>query len=409
MMLFSTAKAVKSMDNPGSLTRIIGVVLLLGALGWLGACNPKDTVTFPKPPAQEPMNWLFDLEGNAADDIWACGNNGAMFHFDGDQWTNQDMGTSKPIVKMFKDVDGTIYACGHGGNIWRNTVGSWSAMDSGTSEDLYGIGSYLGNLHACGKRGVLRRLAGNSWSSTGRNEMILRDEDGAPQDTLYQNKDLAALLTVNYFAIGGAYYDPNYKGDLIGIHGTRGMVLSEDNEYDWILRPLVGDLQFTEEWVLSSTSDKETVGNNYLGTSEGWLFRLNDYGVWVLMRPKVTNDPHGGIRDIWRDAQQNLYLATDEGQLVFQTWDYNFVAGTGSRTTLMDLPMPFSAVWGTDPGNLYLVGFFQNMIIHASHNQATGDFTWEEIPVTFPDKSGGDGAFVDQYGHPLHSPGFPGR
>ncbi len=403
MKFFVTAEAVKPVSRFGFLTRIIGLGLVLCSLGMLSACNSDDSVTFPQIPAQEPMNWLFNIEGTSANDVWACGNQGAMFHFDGNQWSFVDMGTDQAIVNMYRADDGTLYACGHGGNIWRNTGGSWSAMNSGTSEDLYGLGSYLGNMHACGKNGVLRRLAGNTWESTGRNVMILRDEQGAPQDTLFQNEDIASLLTINQYAIGGAYYDPRFEGELIGIAGTKGMVLAEDNEYDWILRPLTGDPLIKEEWVLSSISDSEIFANNYLGTSEGWLFQLNDDLSWNLMRPKVTNDPHGGIRDIWRDAQQNLYLATDEGQVVFQTWDYNFVASTGSRTTLVDLPFAFSSIWGSSPGNLYLAGFFENMIIHASHDQVTGEFTWEKIPVTFPGKTAyGSGARVDQYGLPLH-------
>ncbi len=400
MNYYATATAVKSVSRPGFMSRIITLGILLCSLAWLTACNSDDNITFPTPPPQEPMNWLFDITGTAGDDIWACGNTGAMFHFDGSQWQYKDMGTDKPIVKMYRADDGTIYACGHGGGIWRESNGSWSAMDSGTDKDLYGIGSYLGNIHACGRDGVLRRLAGNTWSDVPRNVMILRDEQGAPQDTLYQKEDVVALLTVNYFAIGGAYLNPGYDGPYIGILGTRGMILAEDNEYDWILRPLGGDELYKEEWVISSFSDPEVPRNNYFGTSEGWLYRLNDDNSWVLNLPKVTNDPHGGIRGIWLDAQKNAYLATDEGQLVFQTEDYDFIAGTGSRTTLVDLPVPFTAIWGTDPGNLYLVGLFENKIIHASHDQATGDLTWEEIPVTFPAKSGG-GVFVDPLGRSL--------
>ncbi len=402
MKYYATAPAVKSVSRPGFVSRFVILGILLVSLVWLAACNSSDSVTFPQPSPQEPMNWLFDITGTADNDIWACGNTGAMFHYDGSQWTYQDMGTDKPIVHMYRADDGTIYACGHGGGIWRENGGSWSAMDSGTSADLYGIGSYLGNIHACGQDGALRRLAGNAWTGVSRNVMILRDEQGAPQDTLYQDQDVAALLTVNYFAIGGAYYNPNYEGPDIGILGTRGMVLAEDNEYDWILRPLGGDELYREEWVISSFSDPDVPENNYLGTSEGWLYRLNDDNSWVLEIPKVTNDPHGGIRGIWLDAQKNVYLATDEGQIVFQTSDFDFATGQGSRVVLVDLPFPFTAIWGTDPGNLYLVGLIEDTIIHASHDQATGDFTWDEVPVTFPAKAAaGSGACVDPLGLPV--------
>ncbi len=400
MKFHATATADHPDLRPRSRGRILLLGVLLASLAALAACNKDASVTFPTPPPTEPMHWLFDVTGRATNDIWACGNAGAMFHYDGNEWSWYDMGTDQPIVKLYLADDGAIYAVGHGGKIWRNIGGTWSAMDSGTSEDLYGIGSYLGNIHACGNDGVLRRLSGSTWSGVDRNDMILRDEQGAPVDTLSQRDDVVALLTVNNFAIGGAYYKPDYDGPDIGILGTRGMILAEDNEFDWILRPLGGDPIYLEEWVFSNWSDPDDMTRNYLGTSEGWLYRLNTDNSWVLDIPKVTKDPHGGIRDIWLDADANVYLATDEGQIVFQTPDYSFVADTGERRTLVDLTTPFMGIWGTDPGNLYLVGLFEDMIIHASYDVVTDELTWEEIPVDFPAKAA-TGPAVDPLGLPL--------
>lgn len=383
--------------------RALLACLLLASLGSLPACNGDDDPTFPQPIIPEARHWLFDIEGTGPSDIWACGNNGAMFHFDGAQWQAVDMGSNGAIVRMYRDPAGALYACGHGGKIWRNSGTAWSSMETGTSLDLYTLGSYLGNVHAGGRDGILLRLAGSSWAKVDRNVMILRDAQGAPQDTLFQNQDVEAILTINHYAIGGAYRDPRYNGPEVGMLGTDGMILSEDNEYDWILRPLGGDQLINEEWILCTFSDPDVTANNYLGSSEGWLFRLNEDGSWNQMRPKVTNDPNGGIRDIWMDAADNIYMATDEGQVVFQTYDYNFVEQQGRRVVLTDLAIDFAAIWGTSPDDLYVVGFFEDQIIHGRHDLETDTFEIIEwIDVAWPDKGFSSGPLVDQFGRPLY-------
>jgi len=169
-----------------------------------------------------------------------------------------------------------------------------------------------------------------------------------------------------------------------------------------VLRPLSSDPLFPEEWIMSNWSDGQDMERNYLGSSEGWLYHLNTDNFWVVEIPQVTKSSHGGIRDIWMDADNNIYMATDEGQVVFQTPDYDFVTVSGHRIELVDMTTPFSGIWGSSPDNMYLVGFFENMILHASYDVGSGEFTYEEIPVVFPSKSApGSRSDVDQYGLPL--------
>ena len=49
-------------------------------------------------------------------------------------------------------------------------------------------------------------------------------------DTLLVAEDLASLVTVNHYFLGGAYIDPNYTGTRTGILGTRGMVLAANTD-----------------------------------------------------------------------------------------------------------------------------------------------------------------------------------
>lgn len=383
---------------------------LLAAAALLSACSDDSSEPpFTEPPTPVAQDWLFDVQGTAANNVYACGAKGAMFHWDGAAWTAVNMGTGDAVVRMWKEDGGsTLYAVGHKGRIWRNTGSGWSGMSSGTSKNLYGIGALDGVVHAVGQDGTICRLSGSTWATTS-GRMFQLNEVGVPVDTLLVAEDLASLVTVNHYFLGGAYLDPNYTAPRIGILGTRGMVLAPntDEAFDgeWILRPLSGEQTVPHEWVLSTTSDPVDLDRNYLGTSEGWLFRLtrDDDGknVWAKFYPEVTSNPGAGINDIWVDADNNVYLVTDEGQLVYQTADYDFSAETGRRVVLYDGISRLTGVWGTGPDNLWMVGYDEETILHAAHDTGTDDCTVTTTTVDFPNKSAGTLGGLDHLGRPL--------
>jgi hypothetical protein len=388
-----------------SLTPIIlGTLLGLVIIGSGCSDDKGDTIVFPQPPAPDQREWIFDVFGTSATDVYACGNKGAMFHFDGTTWSSVDMGTSVPITTIWGPVDGPLYAAGHEGKLWQMSGGSWNSLNSGTTQDLFGLGLFDGNIHACGANGALRRLSGNTWASVPQ-VVVVRDPEGihSPIDTLSVNNDVASLLTVNNYVIGGAYKLPSYEGEEFGMKGTDGMVLGIDVEpelYDWILRPLRGDQLIESEWIICSTSSVAIPEDNYLGTSEGWVFRLNEEEEWTKMQPDATVDSQVGIRDMWLDADSNLYFVTDNGELVFQTREYKFPT-VGMRKTFPVTINGLTSIWGPDTDHLFMSGFTENLIIHASMDFSDTTLVFEEITVEFPNKGGQSiGMFEDHMGLP---------
>lgn len=371
-----------------------------------GCGDEENTVTYPTPPDPQVQNWLFDVYGTGPNDVYAAGNKGAMFHFDGSSWTSMDMGTSSAIVTLWES-DGTMYAVGHGGKIWRNTGSQWNSMNSGTGRDLYGIGEFDEEIYACGAEGTLRRLSGGSWSTT-PTEIVIRDPaSGATTDTLARDADLSSLLTVNHYFIGGAYKKPDYEGEDVGILGTDGMVLAEDPEYDWLLRPIRGDQLAPAEWVLCTTSSALVLEHNFLGTSEGWLFQLaeDDGGdlVWVKHYPRLTSNPGNGIRDLWLDEDANVYMVTDDGQLVVQSLDYDFDENAGFRKVLYNQINSLVGLWGTGSDNIYMVGLVANKMFHGAVDWAdTTMAAPTAINFDFPDKAMGMDPFEDELGRPRY-------
>ncbi len=420
----SVLTGISSLNAKLCLPVLMSLALLTVVL-FVGACSDEVTeVEFPIQPTPDSRNWLFTVFGTGPNDIYAGGARGALFHYDGNAenlWIEVPVSTSKAITKIWGSGDGTLYATGHGGTILRRSGGSWSGMSSGTTKDLYSIGRFRGGIYACGFQGTLRKLSGSSWGGTPGLSWII-DESGAPTDTLEFSQDIVSMTTVNSFFIGSAYIDPNFNGTPVDMVGTRGGLFEvadptafpdpdpETGAYavlpDWILRPLSGEQIVEAEWMLSTTSDPADLSRNYLGTSEGWLFQLSDARgdtVWTKFYPSVTMNPGGGIQDIWLDAAGNVYMVTDEGAIVFQTFDYNRSAGTGLRTTLFDGTTSLTGIWGIDPGQFYVVGYMDDKLLRCSHDQGTGDFSLVPISVEFPTaKALETGPTVDKFGRPLN-------
>ncbi|MCP4574218.1 MAG: hypothetical protein GY838_17790 [bacterium] len=374
---------------------VLMLLVAVVAFSLIAGCGDDEAdPTFPKNPPPDPDPWFFDVQGTAANDVWVAGNVGIMYHFDGTDWTLTDLGSDNAVTKIHVEDLNTLYACGHGGKIWRNTGGGWSSMDSGTNDNLYGLGSFFGTLHAVGHSGTIRRLGGSSWGGVASG-MVIRDptRDDAAIDTLSLTQDVASLTTVNHYFIGGAYRLPNFTGDYTGQYGTDGMVLGEDSyfnpaeRFDWLLRPVRGsDVSnisgYYPEWINCSTSDELNLANNYLGTDQGWLFQLGEDlsgdRVWTKNDYRVTTTESEGIRDMWVNTDGNLYLVTSEGQVLRQLAD-------GTREVLYDQQAAITGIWGTAPDNLYLVGYMNEMILHAVHDTMAGTFTVQQISLPFPD------------------------
>jgi len=75
------------------------------AQGWALAENTPEPLTA--------------ISGNAPDDIWAVGDHGVAWHFDGQRWTRDHSGAAKPLRAVFAIPHGDVIAVGTDGNILR--------------------------------------------------------------------------------------------------------------------------------------------------------------------------------------------------------------------------------------------------------------------------------------------------
>ncbi len=385
------------------------LLVFLGTLLFVSGCSDDESdITFPTPNTPPSKLWMYDVFGNDASDVYACGHGGSMVHFNGTDWTEVDMNSTRNIVSIWGEGDGTLYACGAAGSVWRNSGSGWGSMASGSTKYLVGLGSFKGDIHVSGVDGSLLRLSNGSWVDT-KQTMIFRDPNGAPLDTLDRKSDVESLVTINHYFIGGAYKLPSYDFfESVGTEDTDGMVLALDTDYpelpqfDWQLRPLRADEIAPSEWIQCSTSDDQVLGNNYLGTSEGWVFQLSrndeDQLVWAkkTMYPRLTNDPRAAINDMWLDEFGNLYMVTHSGQVVFQTPDYDFVEKEGLRVIHQVSPSSLMGLWGEDSDNLFLVGLVEKTVFRYRYDFADSTFKTVAIDtLQFGEKSLAGGNYLD--------------
>jgi len=384
--LFSGSQGLRARTFLSSLACIC-VILPLAIMA--GCSEDEETITFPTPPPEVALDWYLGISGTAANDIYACGRNGNMFHFNGTSWTKQSMGVSTDIIDI-QNLDGVMYAVGHKGNIWKNSGSSWSAMTSGTTEDLFGIGKFQNSIYACGFEGTLLKLSGSSWSSIG-GTLVMRDASAAPTDTLRMDRDIYSLVTIGNNFIGGSFI-VDLDAEIFGTLGTKGMILSKDKPqedeetiFDWWLRPLSGAELIENEWIVSSISDSTTPARNFLGTSEGYLFQMqvdaNSNENWIKDPARISQDVNNGISDMYLAPNNKLYMVTDDGLIVVRDED-------GTATVLYDQISTLSGIWGTGSDNLYIVGYMENEIYHAVHDLDTN--TLEITTIALGQTDGGN-------------------
>lgn len=341
------------------------LLLLIAALafGLLGCSEEENTdVTQTPYPEPEVQPWFFSVWGTAADNVWAVGQPGLIMHWNGAEWSLQEIGEH-----VFTDVWGTsandVFVVGHGGVIYRWNGSSWSEMDSGSEENFYAVGTGpYDEIYACGERGNIRQLSGSRWIAT-ENAAFRYNDDGEPNDTLLFSEDIQSLATVGRYAFGG---------DLAAV-----IMENDDPERQWWWGPQ----EDTSRSFIRACTSSDTVSQNYMGLQSGRILRysVDDFGdsLW-----KRVTDPFGNRSDpityphaitgMWLDLPgERMYLTTWAAEIA--TWQLD-----GTDTELLWAGTGWlSDIWGAGDGQLWAVGD-EGRILHASDGAT---FTAVDVPL----------------------------
>ncbi len=132
------------------------------------------------------------------DHVYAVGDAGRMFVFDGSDWTSENINTSNALNAVWGRNRNDIFVVGDAGVVYHNDGSGWTGMNSGTFENLYGVwGAEEGVVYAVGDRGTVLAYENGAWSTvmTGGTDTVLRDVWTSDDNVVVAVGDNGTVLT----------------------------------------------------------------------------------------------------------------------------------------------------------------------------------------------------------------------
>jgi len=109
---------------------------------------------------------IYGIWGTSANEVFAVGGNGAIFHYDGQSWSRMSTGSTNQYMAVWGSSTDNVFAVGIGGKILHFDGTTWTSMNSGTTNALYGIwGSAPDTVYAVGNKGTILRFDGSTWTN----------------------------------------------------------------------------------------------------------------------------------------------------------------------------------------------------------------------------------------------------
>ena len=257
---------------------------------------------------------LHSIWGSSGADIFAVGDLGLIFHYDGHWWTFQASYVPNGLNCVWGFSPSEVFAVGDGGIILHYDGSSWSTMPSGVTVNLVGVwGSSWDNVFAVGG-GTILHYDGSSWS----NETI----------AAANLKAIYGTSSTNVVAVGDKDY---HTGVIMNFDGTSWQRTERTND------------TFDSVWI-SPDNEVFIAGVEHYYTY-GAIVEYHDAEGWHRMR---TDNNGYHAYGIWGTLSNNVYVAFGDGSLMHfdgTSWSKT-IASTNS---LLD-------VWGTFGSDIWVVG-----------------------------------------------------
>jgi hypothetical protein len=114
---------------------------------------------------EEQREWLYDMWGTSASNIWAVGTRGALFHFDGRAWESLPC-EGRPIhhFGVWGAGANAVWVVGSEGKVLRWDGKGWTCEQLPTSTTLIGVhGTSRHDLWIVGRKGLIVHWDGAEW------------------------------------------------------------------------------------------------------------------------------------------------------------------------------------------------------------------------------------------------------
>ena len=101
---------------------------------------------------------LYSIDGAGEDDIYAVGEHGMIWHFDGRIWTRMEPVTGKRLNSVRCTSSGEVYVCGGGGGVFRRRNGAWESLSLPKEEvrEFWQVEVFNGEVYLAGDNQLFR-------------------------------------------------------------------------------------------------------------------------------------------------------------------------------------------------------------------------------------------------------------
>lgn len=117
------------------------------------------------PMASGTTNTLYGIWGSSAEDIFAVGDQGTILHYEGTKWAPVASGTTEMLKGVWGNAANEVYAVGENGTLLRYDGAAWIPVKAGTEELLNDVWSGKRNdIYAVSAEGsIIHGYAGFPW------------------------------------------------------------------------------------------------------------------------------------------------------------------------------------------------------------------------------------------------------
>lgn len=336
------------------------------------------------------QNTLYGVSGSSYHDVWAVGENGTIFHFDGTTWFSVSSGTTQHLYAVHAITPSLAYAVGQGGIILQWDGGTWKPNLSPTIEDLHGVSGSSPPV-AAGNNGVIvRHQSGITWTLdaspvvTDLYGLAIHDADGTGfsvglSGTLlfYDGASWSIVLPPvahNLYAIcrlpNGHYYAVGDLGEILYYNGTTWVSQTSGVTYPlYAIGGMVDTLMFAggsmEPMVVyNGTAWANNATLQHLSNLDGiWANAVDD--MWIVGDRSVLVHWNGStwtqilipgasgtFKGVWAGADNDLYVVSTNTSGAY-VWHFDGVIWTNPFSVTGGI---FNDIWGSHTGDVWVAG-----------------------------------------------------
>lgn len=296
-------------------------------------------------------NPLFAIWGSRSNNVFAVGQGGIIFRWDGHAWKPQRSGTRNSLYGVWGLDANNIWAVGDAGTILKWDGSAWSPQPSGSTSTLRGVwGSAPNNVWAAGANGQILRWDGATWTpqpsgtANGLNRLW-----GSDEKNIWAVGDKGTILKWN-----GMTWSPQPSGfptnDLTGVWGS-------DAKNVWVVGQrglaLQGD---GSTWKFSSSAPFIPTGGllGVWGSHEANVWAVGSAGALFMWNGAKWNMVASGsektLRAVWVATDTfDAWAVGDSGEIL-RGYRTTWTAQSSENASLL------AGVWASDVNNAWVMG-----------------------------------------------------